>query len=202
MKKRTMMALAAAMLLAQQQQAKSAEVLLYNGLLSAIPGVGYGVRQIRREMESAGIEAREFAYVTPIEGSFIAWYHARHFCNLHERGELDGPVILGGHSYGGAIIAKMARSFEVCGIRVAYMFFIDTPIIWPIGQNVELIDNFRAGISVMNGRVALKDGVDVPVNEWTYPAGHVTVSWLETVHERVVEVTGGLVEMASVGAAE
>jgi len=184
--------LATAINLATFSPAPAADYLLYNGLGSALPFVGRGMRQIKSKMIDAGFEAREFAYLTPLEANYMAWYHAQHFCDLHLEGKLTPPMVLGGHSYGGEIIAKMARQFQKCGISVDYMFFIDTPIIWPIGDNVDHIDNFRAGFSILNGRVNLQDGVDVPIHEFTYPTGHVTVSWLDTVHQRILEMVEGL----------
>jgi len=166
--------------------ARSAEYLFYNGLWSALPVVGGGVRKIVKDVREAGFPARQFAYLTPVEGYYLAWHHSVHFCNRHKDGDLEGPIVLVGHSFGGEIIARMARNFEECGIEVDYAAFIDTPIIWPLGDNVKKIDNFRASISIMNGRVNLQEGVSVPVNEFTYPVGHVSIAYMADVRLRIV----------------
>lgn len=178
-------AVAAAASLATASPVLAEDIRIFGGIMSALPIVGGGMREIDKQLKADGYNSHQMAYFTPFDGSYLAYVHTNDICKRKSDGTLSDPLILGGHSYGGVIIAKIINGIARCGVMVRYAFFVDSPITYPIGSNVGRIDNFLAAISFIGSRPVLKDGVEAPVFEHTYPITHIAIGYLPEVQEEI-----------------
>lgn len=161
-----------------------------NGLASAIPSVGYGLRNLSRKLRG-----KHYSYVTPLESTVpvpaIVVADIRKRVKQNPRAKIN----LVGVSYGGNIATIIAQQLNLYKIRVNYLAVIDAPAPVPITKNVHRVDNFycrRIGCIGQNVRLAWGNR-DTIRQEFKIRSGHVQLSAMPMVEERI---TGQLSEVA------
>ena len=174
------------------------EIHIFSGLFSSI------VPQFRKGTED--LTKR----VNDLPGGGTAQHHiwvtwrlvAKRLVAKHKTGELDGPVILGGHSNGTLAARKIADALSKHGVIVDYEFSIDPTIFWfpKVNHNVERHDEIHAtsGISAVfrwltrgwSGKVHYVDDWKGERFFLRREVGHVAIPSHPDVHERIVEQIG------------
>lgn len=161
-----------------------------NGLASAIPAVGYGLRNLSRNLRG-----RHYSYVTPVEStvpvqiSVIADIRKRFARNPAAKFNLVGV------SYGGNIATLIAQQLKLYRIPVNYLAVLDAPAPVAITSNVHRVDNFYCRqIGCIGQKVRLAWGNRSTIKqEFKVRSGHIKLSAASVVEDRI---TGQLSEIA------
>jgi len=161
-----------------------------NGLASAIPAVGYGLRDL-----SLSLGGKHYSYVTPVEStvpiqiSVIADIQKKLDTNP------DAKFNLVGVSYGGNIATLIAQQLNVRKIPVNYLAVIDAPAPVSITSNVHRVDNFYCRrVGCIGQKIRLSRGNKTTIRQqFLVRENHIALSASQTVTERI---TGQLSEIA------
>lgn len=161
-----------------------------NGLASAIPAVGYGLRNLSRNLRG-----RHYSYVTPVESTLPV--PAMVVADIRKRVKQNpqAKINLVGVSYGGNIATVIAQQLNLYRIKVNYLAVLDAPAPVPVYKNVHRVDNFFCRrIGCIGQRVTLAWGNKETIKqEFRVRTGHIELSAAPIVEERI---TGQLSEVA------
>lgn len=162
----------------------NARTYIVNGLVSAVPFIGYGMNNLGKRLPSAKV----FSYITSIEGNgvikpnIIADIEARYKRNPNE------PVNLIGISYGANMVAEIAHILAKKNIPVNYLATIEGTSMRAIKPNVRVADNFICtGAECSKKRVRLASGnKSTRLSQFSYKDGHIDLGNNKKVHGRIV----------------
>ena len=161
-----------------------------NGLASAIPAVGYGLRNLSRNLRG-----KHYSYVTPVESTVPVQLLVIADIRKRIRNNPSAKINLVGVSYGGNIATLIAQQLQLYRIPVNYLAVLDAPAPVPITSNVHRVDNFYCRrFGCIGQRVQLAWGNKATIKqEFKVRSGHVKLSAASVVESRI---TGQLSEVA------
>ncbi|MGI9352017.1 MAG: hypothetical protein ACR2O3_10680 [Rhizobiaceae bacterium] len=161
----------------------SARTYLVNGLVSAVPFIGYGMNNLGKRIPGSKV----FSYITSIEGNriikpnIIADIEARYKRNPNE------PVNLIGISYGANLVTEIANVLASKNIPVNYLATIEGTSMKSIKTNVQVADNFTCtGSECSKKRLRLSGGnIATRLAQFSYNDGHIDLGNNPKVHRRI-----------------
>ncbi|MEM9331858.1 MAG: hypothetical protein AAGA53_11070 [Pseudomonadota bacterium] len=161
----------------------TARTYLVNGLVSAVPFIGYGMNNLGKRIPGAKV----FSYITSIEGNriikpnIIADIEARYKRNPNE------PINLVGISYGANLVTEIASTLASKGIPVSYLATIEGTSMRAIKSNVRVADNFTCtGSECSKKKVRLAGGnTTTRLAQFSYQDGHIDLGNNKKVHARI-----------------
>ena len=163
--------------------ASASRTYLINGIASAVPFIGYGMRNLKKKIRGAKL----FSYLTSGEGSAVARSITRDAIKLHSANP-DIKINLIGISYGANMVTKIANSLAGKGIAVNYVGIIDGTALTSLRSNVQKADNFTCTNSDCTGAVArIAGGNSVTVlRSFSIKSSHIPLGNNKQVHRRVI----------------
>ncbi|MCF6321074.1 MAG: hypothetical protein L3J32_04825 [Rhizobiaceae bacterium] len=170
-------------LFALPANAQASRTYLVNGIASAVPFIGYGMRNLKKKIRGAKL----FSYLTSGEGSRVARNITQDVIALHAANP-DIKINLIGISYGANMITKIAGTLAGRGIPVNYLGIIDGTALTPIQANVAKADNFTCTNADCTGaRVQIISGNTITVfQKFSIDSAHIALGNNAQVHSRVV----------------
>lgn len=156
---------------------------LINGIASAVPFIGYGMRNLKKKIRGAKL----FSYLTSGEGKAVARNITRDAIALHSANP-DIKINLIGISYGANMVTKIASSLAAKGIAVNYVGIIDGTDLAALRSNVQKADNFTCTNSDCTGaKVRIAGGNSVTVlQSFSIKSSHIPLGNNKQVHRRVI----------------
>lgn len=161
-----------------------------NGLASAIPAVGYGLRDL-----SLSLGGKHYSYVTPVESTVPIQISIIADVQKQLDANPDAKFNLVGVSYGGNIATLIAQQLNARKISVNYLAVIDAPAPVSITSNVHRVDNFYCRrVGCIGQKIRLSRGNKTTIRQqFLVRENHIALSASSTVTERI---TGQLSEIA------
>ncbi len=156
---------------------------LVNGIASAVPFIGYGMRNLKKKIRGAKL----FSYLTSGEGNAVARNITKDAIARHAANP-DISINLIGISYGANVVTKIASSLASKGIPVNYLGIIDGTALAPLQANVRKADNFictNADCTGARVRLAAGNGTTV-FKRFTIKSAHIALGDNKQVHNRVI----------------
>ena len=163
--------------------ASTKRTYLINGIASAVPFIGYGMRNLKKKISGAKL----FSYLTSGEGNAVARNITRDAIALHSANP-DIKINLIGISYGANMVTKIASSLASKGIAVNYVGIIDGTDLTSLRANVRKADNFTCTHSDCTGasaRIAGGNSVTV-LRNFSINSSHIPLGNNKQVHRRVI----------------
>jgi len=163
--------------------AQASRTYLVNGIASAVPFIGYGMRNLKKKIRGAKL----FSYITSSEGSRVARNITKDAIALHAANP-DVKINLIGISYGANMITKIATTLASRGIPVNYLGIIEGTALDPIQSNVRKADNFICTKGdCTRARVRFAGGNTTTVlQKFSINSPHIALGDNAQVHSRVV----------------
>ena len=158
---------------------------LINGLVSAIPFIGYGMANLKKKIPSA----RLFSYVSPIEGSGVIQPSIiREIRKLHKR----NPAIqinLIGISYGATMVTSISSILARENIPVNYLGVIDGRPLTKIQPNVRRADNFTCSfIDCIGVKLRMANGNSATQKvSFKFRSTHINLGNNDDMHTRIIQ---------------
>ncbi len=180
----TRLVLVSLILIAGPGTSAQAKTYIVNGLVSAVPFIGYGMNNLGKRVPGAKV----FSYITSLEGNriikpnIIADIEARYKRNPNEK------VNLVGISYGANLVAEIASILARKNIPVNYLATIEGTSMNSIKTNVRSADNFTCTeAECSKKRVRLAGGNTVTrLSQFSYKDGHIDLGNNKKVHGRII----------------
>lgn len=119
------------------QRPRTQKTYLINGLLSAVPFIGYGFRNLHKKMP----EAQLFSYISPVESSTVILPRVLREIEQAYTKDPNVSVNLIGISLGADFITIVAERLNKKNIPVNYLGIVDGTNLRPITANVVKADN-------------------------------------------------------------
>lgn len=163
--------------------APASRTYLINGIASAVPFIGYGMRNLKKKIRGAKL----FSYLTSSEGNAVARNITKDAIALHAANSAV-KINLIGISYGANMVTKIAGSLARKGISVHYLGIIDGTSLTSINSNVKKADNFTCTNSDCTGaRARIAGGNNVTVlRAFSIKSSHIPLGNNKQVHRRVI----------------
>ena len=111
---------------------------LVNGLVSAVPFIGYGMRNLSKKAPHAKL----FSYMTGVEGDGVIRPGIIKDATEAYAANPNVRINLIGISYGANMITRIAETLASRNVPVNYLGIIDGTDLRPIRTNVAKVDNF------------------------------------------------------------
>jgi len=164
--------------------AAQARTYLVNGLVSAVPFIGYGMNNLGKRLPGSKV----FSYITSIEGrgvikpNIIADIEARYKRNPSE------AINLIGISFGANLVTEIASELARKNIPVNYLATLEGTSMRSIPPNVRMADNFICTApECSKKRVRLSGGNGATkLAQFSYKDGHIDLGNNKKVHSRIV----------------
>ena len=169
---------------AQYKPAQS-KTYLINGLVSAIPFIGYGMANLKKRIGGASL----YSYVSPLEGTaFIQPKIIREIRSLH-RGNRDIQINLIGISYGASMVTAISAILSKHNIPVNYLGVIDGRPLTKIHPNVRRADNFTCSfIDCIGARLRMAYGNSSTRQvSFRFRSTHINLGNNKDMHNRVIQ---------------
>jgi len=163
--------------------ATASRTYLINGIASAVPFIGYGMRNLKKKISGAKL----FSYLTSGEGKAVARNITKDAISLHAANP-DVKINLIGISYGANMVTKIASSLAKKGISVNYLGIIDGTELTSLRSNVKKADNFTCTNSDCTGaKVRFSGGNTSTVfKKFSIKSSHIPLGNNAQVHSRVI----------------
>lgn len=157
---------------------------LINGLLSAVPFIGYGFRNLHEKMP----EAQLFSYMGVVEGPAVIAPKIVREVEAAYRADPDIAVNLIGISLGADLITVIANKLDEKNIPVNYLGIVDGTSLKPIPDNVRKADNLTcSNLDCTRAKARLAPGNSVTVLETKiYRSSHIPLGNHDGLHARVI----------------
>ena len=158
---------------------------LINGLVSAIPFIGYGMANLKKKIPGAKL----YSYVSPIEGSgVIQPTIIRAIRKLHKR----NPNIqfnLIGISYGASMVTAISAILSRENIPVNYLGVIDGRPLTKIHANVHRVDNFTCSfLDCIGARLRMASGNNTTQKvAFKFRSTHINLGNNDDMHNRIIQ---------------
>lgn len=158
---------------------------LVNGLVSAVPFIGYGLTNLKKKMDGA----RLLSYVSPIEGSAVIQPAILRQVREAYRRNPSVQINLIGISYGANLVTAIAARLARDGIPVNYLGVIDGRLLTKVHANVRKVDNFTCSfIDCIGERVRLAAGNRTTEKvEFRFRSPHIALGNNGDMHNRVIQ---------------
>lgn len=169
---------------ARAQGVVESKTWLINGLVSAVPFVGYGFSNLQKKIPGAQL----FSYMSPVEGSTVIQGKVLSEVRKAYRRNPNVEINLIGISYGANLITWMAAELEKDGIPISYLGVVDGLPLGSIPSNVRRVDNFTCTVpGCLADKIRLKRGNDVTIkNAFRFNTTHIALGDNEVMHNRVL----------------
>lgn len=168
----------------QPQADRPNKTYLINGLLSAVPFIGYGFRNLHEKMP----EAQLFSYMGVVEGPAVIAPKIVREVEEAYRADPTVSVNLIGISLGADLITVIANRLDEKNIPVNYLGIVDGTSLKPIPDNVRKADNLTcSNIDCTRAKARLAPGNTVTVlEEKVYRSSHIPLGNNDGLHARVI----------------
>ena len=165
-------------------QRVESKTYLINGLASAIPFVGYGFANLKKQIPGAEL----YSYMSPVEGAAVVQPKIMSDIRAAHRRNPNIEINLIGISFGANLITRMAASLERDGIEINYMGLLDGLPLAPVTGNVERVDNFIcSAVGCLRDKVRMARGNRNTIhNFFEYPTTHIALGDNREIHQRIV----------------
>lgn len=166
---------------------RTKKVYLINGLVSAVPFIGYGFANLKRKIPGAKL----YSYLTPVEGSVAVLPAVIADAQKAHKADPNVSINLIGISYGADLVAAIAANLHKKGIPVNYLGIVDGTTPAPIQPNVRLADNFTCTfLDCIRGRARLAKGNETTVlTARKFASAHIALGNNDKLHARVIAQT-------------
>lgn len=157
---------------------------LINGLLSAVPFIGYGFRNLKKKMPEAEI----YSYMGVVEGPAIIAPKVIKEAEAAWRQNPDTMINLIGISLGADLVTVIANELDKKGVPVNYLGIVDGTHLQPIPDNVRKADNLTCSyIDCTRARAKMAKGNTSTIFERkVYKSSHIPLGDHDEMHARVI----------------
>ncbi len=170
---------------AVQNRPIASKTYLINGLVSAVPFIGYGMTNLKKRIKGA----RLFSYVSPIEGSAVIQPSIiKEIRSLYRRNR-NIQINLIGISYGASMVTAISAILSRENIPVNYLGVIDGRPLTKIHSNVRRVDNFTCSyIDCIGARLRLASGNNSTRKaSFRFRSSHIALGNNDDMHNRVIQ---------------
>jgi hypothetical protein len=163
---------------------------LINGLLSAVPFIGYGFRNLSKKMP----EAKLYSYMGVVEGPAVIGPTIIKEAEAAYRADPTTSINLIGISLGADLITVIADKLADKGVPVNYLGIVDGTHLQPIRSNVRKADNLTcSNLDCTRAKVKLARGnTATHLETRVYASSHIPLGNNEELHSRVMAQVGDL----------
>jgi len=168
---------------------RTRKTYLINGLASAVPFIGFGMRNLKKKMPGAKI----YSYLTPVEGSIaVAPAVLNDIAKAHKI-DPNVEVNLIGISYGANLIMQIASRLKKKGIRVNYLGIIEGTTLARIPSNVDVADNFTCTyLDCTRAKAKLASGnTTTRLESFKFNSSHIPLGNNKKMHDRIIRQVSG-----------
>lgn len=164
---------------------RTQKTYLINGLMSAIPFIGYGFRNLHKKMP----EAQLFSYLSPVESAGVIMPKVMNELEAAYAQDPNVSINLIGISLGADFVSIVAEKLHKKGIPVNYLGIVDGTSLRPIQSNVKKADNLTCTfIDCVKGRVRLAPGNSTTILfKKKYKSSHIPLGDNADLHAHVIE---------------
>ena len=157
---------------------------LINGLLSAVPFIGYGFRNLKKKMPEAEI----YSYMGVVEGPAIIAPKVVKEAEAAWRANPDTMINLIGISLGADLVTVIANELDKKGVPVNYLGIVDGTNLRPIPDNVRKADNLTCSyLDCTRARAKMAKGNTSTIFERkVYKSSHIPLGDNDELHARVI----------------
>ena len=157
---------------------------LINGLLSAVPFIGYGFRNLKKKMPEAEI----YSYMGVVEGPAIIAPKIVKEAEAAWRANPDTMINLIGISLGADLVTVIANELDQKGVPVNYLGIVDGTNLRPIADNVRKADNLTCSyLDCTRARAKMAKGNTSTIFERkVYKSSHIPLGDNDQLHARVI----------------
>ena len=157
---------------------------LINGLLSAVPFIGYGFRNLKKKMPEAEI----YSYMGVVEGPAIIAPKIVKEAEAAWRANPDTMINLIGISLGADLVTVIANELDQKGVPVNYLGIVDGTNLRPIPDNVRKADNLTCSyLDCTRARAKMAKGNTSTIFERkVYKSSHIPLGDNDQLHARVI----------------
>ncbi len=162
----------------------SARTYIVNGLVSAVPFIGYGMNNLGKRIPGSKV----FSYISSIEGSRVIKPNILSDIETRYRSNPADPINLIGISYGANMVSEIANTLAKKGIPVNYLGIIEGNKLFRIKSNVAKADNFTCTApQCTKKRVSLASGnTTTSLGQFSLDDGHIDLGNNKRVHSRIL----------------
>lgn len=180
----TIVLLAASQMPARAQGAVESKTYLINGLVSAVPFIGYGFANLQKKIPGAEL----YSYMSPVEGSAVVQTKILADIRKAYRRNPNVEINLIGISYGANLITRMAATLEKEGIAISYLGVVDGLPLASVTPNVRRVDNFYCTVpGCLADKIRLTRDNDVTIRHaFKYNTTHIALGDNEEMHRRIL----------------
>lgn len=162
----------------------AARTYIVNGLVSAVPFIGYGMNNLGKRVPGSKV----FSYITSFEGNSIIKPNIIEDIEARYKRNPNEPVNLIGISYGANLVTQIANILAKKNIPVNYLATIEGTSMKSIRANVRVADNFTCtGSECSKKKVRLSGGNGTThLAQFSYKDGHIDLGNNKKVHSRII----------------
>ena len=162
----------------------SARTYIVNGLVSAVPFIGYGMNNLGKRIPGSKV----FSYISSIEGSRVIKPNILSDIEARYRKNPNDPINLIGISYGANMVSEIANTLAKKGIPINYLGIIEGSKLFRIKANVAMADNFTCTApQCTKKRVSLASGnTTTSLGQFSLDDGHIDLGDNKQVHSRIL----------------
>ena len=162
----------------------SARTYIVNGLVSAVPFIGYGMNNLGKRIPSAKV----FSYITSVEGSRVIKPSILSDIEARYKSNPGDPINLIGISYGANMVSEIANTLAKKNIPVNYLAIIEGNKLYRIRDNVAKADNFICTApQCTKKKVSLASGnKTTSLGQFSLDDGHIDLGNNKRVHSRIL----------------
>jgi len=170
--------------LAQYRPVQS-KTYLINGLVSAIPFIGYGMANLKKRIGGASL----YSYVSPVEGTTLIQPKIISEIKSLYRSNRNIKINLIGISYGASMVTAISAILAKSNIPVNYLGVIDGRPLMKIHPNVRKVDNFTCTfIDCIGARLKLAYGnSSTRKASFKFRSTHINLGNNNDMHNRVIQ---------------
>lgn len=168
----------------QPPQPRTRKTYLINGLMSAVPFIGFGFRNLHKKMP----EAQIYSYLSPVESVAIIMPKVMKDIEAAYAKDPNVAINLIGISLGADFVSIVAEKLHRKNIPVNYLGIVDGTSLRPIQANVKKVDNLTCTfLDCVRGRVRLAKGNSQTIfTKKKYKSSHIPLGNNEQLHTRVI----------------
>ncbi len=158
---------------------------LINGLVSAVPFIGYGMANLKKKIPGASL----YSYVSPVEGTGVIQPKIlREIRKLHKRNP-NIQINLIGISYGATMVTSISAKLARENIPVNYLGVVDGRPLTKIHANVKRADNFTCTfIDCIGVRLRLAGGnTSTQKVAFKFRSTHINLGNNNDMHTRIMQ---------------
>lgn len=157
---------------------------LINGLLSAVPFIGYGFRNLNKKMP----EARLYSYMGVVEGPAVIAPQIIRDAEAAYRKDPTTKINLIGISLGADLITVIAERLNEKNVPVNYLGIVDGTNLRPITPNVRTADNLTCSyLDCTRARARLAPGNrTTQLTRKVYKSSHIPLGNHDGLHAHVI----------------